>query len=72
MFDADVVDQRSTLDPAQRIADLKDAQKEFYAQLPGWFFERKTAWVFSTPAVQDVAFGNDGMPLFDRVWIKTH
>ena len=42
------------------------------AQVPGMFFERKTAWVFSTPAMQDLAFANDGMPLFDRLWIKTH
>ena len=33
-FDADVADNQPTLDPSQRIADIKDAQKQFYADVP--------------------------------------
>jgi peptide/nickel transport system substrate-binding protein len=70
-FDADIADNRLTLDPNKRIADLKDAQKEFYAQLPAFYFERRETWIFATPAVQNVQFVNDGLQLFDRVWMKT-
>jgi ABC-type transport system substrate-binding protein len=71
-YDNDVNDQRVTLDPNQRIADIKDAQKVFYSQIPAWYYELRTNWVFSTPNVQDFSFANDGLELFDRMWIKTH
>jgi peptide/nickel transport system substrate-binding protein len=71
-FDADVADNRVTLDPNQRIADLKDAQKIVYAQLPSFFFERRELWLFETSQVQDVQWANDGLPLLDRMWIKSH
>jgi peptide/nickel transport system substrate-binding protein len=71
-YDNDINDQRTTLDPKQRIADIKDAQKVFYAQIPAWYYELRTNWVFSTPNIQDFAFANDGLELFDRMWIKSH
>ena len=71
-FDNDVNDQRITLDANQRIADIKDAQKVFYKDIPAWYYELRTNWVFSTPNVQDFAFANDGLELFDRMWIKSH
>jgi peptide/nickel transport system substrate-binding protein len=71
-YDNDVNDQRVTLDPNQRINDIKDAQKVFYSQIPAWYYELRTNWVFSTANVQDFAFANDGLELFDRMWIKTH
>jgi peptide/nickel transport system substrate-binding protein len=71
-FDADIADNELTLDPNQRIADLKDAQKIVYAQLPSLWLERRENWIYAPAAVQDVAWANDGLPLFDRLWIKTH
>ena len=71
-FDADVVDQRETLDAQKRIADIKDMQKIIYAQAPVFFFEKRAAWDFAAPNVQDVTLVNDGLALYDRIWIKTH
>jgi peptide/nickel transport system substrate-binding protein len=71
-FDADIADNRVTLDANQRIADLKDAQKVVYAQLPSFFFERRETWLFETAQLQNVQWANDGLPLFDRMWIKGH
>jgi peptide/nickel transport system substrate-binding protein len=65
-------DQRSTLDPKQRIADIKQMQKLVYAAAPAVFFERRTGWVFGVPNIQNVKLVNDGLALFDRMWIKTH
>jgi peptide/nickel transport system substrate-binding protein len=69
-YDADVDKQRTALDPKERVAALKDAQKIFYQQIPAWYYELRTNWVFSTPSVQDFAFANDGLELMDRMWIK--
>jgi peptide/nickel transport system substrate-binding protein len=70
-FDADIADNRVTLDANQRVADLKDAQKIVYAQLPSAFYERRQTWLISTPAMQNVAWANDGLALFDRMWVKS-
>jgi peptide/nickel transport system substrate-binding protein len=70
-FDADVADQRATLDPNRRIADFKDAQKVFYAQIPALFIEYRVLWNITTPVVQDVQMINDGMTLYDRIWINS-
>jgi hypothetical protein len=40
--------------------------------LPSFFFERRETWLFETAQVQNVQWANDGLPLFDRMWIKTH
>jgi peptide/nickel transport system substrate-binding protein len=71
-FDAAIADNRVTLDPKQRVADLKEAQRQFYADIPAFYFERRVTWNFAAPNVQDVQFVNDGQVLFDRVWIKQH
>jgi peptide/nickel transport system substrate-binding protein len=71
-FDSDVADNRVTLDPNQRINDIKDAQKEFYAQVPAFFIERSNSWWSTIPQVQDFEVVNDGLPLTDRLWFKTH
>jgi peptide/nickel transport system substrate-binding protein len=71
-FDGSINDNRVTLDPNQRISDLKQAQKIFYAQVPAFYFERRESWIFGSPAVQNVQWVNDGLGLLDRVWIKTH
>jgi len=69
-FDAAVADNKVTLDPKQRIADIKAAQKEFYAEVPALFLERRSSWTYTATFVQDYQFVNDGNPLVDRVWIK--
>ena len=33
---------------------------------------RRAAWLFSIPAMQDLQWVNDGLPMFDRMWLKTH
>jgi peptide/nickel transport system substrate-binding protein len=71
-FDADVADNRVTLDANQRIADIKDAQKEFYAQMPAFFVDRLNSWWSAVPTLQDLTLVNDGLFLSDRVWFKTH
>ena len=71
-FDALVTDQRETLDPAKRIADIKDMQKILYASAPVFFFEKRAAWDFAAPNVQNVKLVNDGLALYDRIWIKAH
>jgi hypothetical protein len=49
---------------------MKDAQREFYKDLPGFYFERRVTWNFATSAVQDLHMVNDGTILIDRVWLK--
>jgi peptide/nickel transport system substrate-binding protein len=71
-FDAALTDARGTLDANQRIADVKEAQRIFYSQIPAMYFEPRTNWVFTGPAIQDFQFANDGLELYDRLWIKTH
>jgi peptide/nickel transport system substrate-binding protein len=71
-FDAAVADNQVTLDPKQRIQDIKDAQKQFYADVPAVFLQGAYTWMFSAPNVQDFHYANDGLPLIDRIWIKSH
>jgi peptide/nickel transport system substrate-binding protein len=71
-FDAAVADNQLTLNAQQRINDLKEAQRQFYADIPGVYFERRVTWNFGAPNVQGVQFVNDGTVLWDRVWIKAH
>jgi peptide/nickel transport system substrate-binding protein len=70
-FDADVADARSTLDPSQRLADFKDAQKLLYAAAPTLYFERNYTWMMVSPSVQNFTYVNDAMVLLDRTWMKT-
>jgi peptide/nickel transport system substrate-binding protein len=70
-FDSLVVGQREALDGATRVADLKEAQKIFYDQVPSMYFQRRAAWLFSIPAMQDLQWVNDGLPMFDRMWLKS-
>jgi peptide/nickel transport system substrate-binding protein len=71
-FDADVADNQATLDPNKRIADIKDAQKIYYADLPALTVERRYSWSFAAPNLQGFKYANDGLPLVDRMWLKTH
>ena len=71
-FDAAVVDNQTTLDPNKRIQDIKDAQKAFYADVPAYFLEQRETWTFTPPNMQDFQYVNDGLPLIDRFWIKSH
>jgi peptide/nickel transport system substrate-binding protein len=71
-FDALVADNEATLDPKQRIADVKEMQKIFYADVPAFYVERRYSWLFMAPNIQDVHYINDGIVLPDRVWIKSH
>jgi ABC-type transport system substrate-binding protein len=70
-FDKDVATNRQTLDPNQRIAAIKDAQKVFYNDVPFLYLERRYSWMFSTPNVQNFKYANDGIPLVYQMWLKT-
>ena len=69
-FDSSVVDNQQTLDPKQRVADIKTAQTQFYADVPALYLERRTVWTFTAPDIRDFRFANDGTLLVDRVWIQ--
>jgi peptide/nickel transport system substrate-binding protein len=69
-FDADVADAKSTLDPNQRIADIKDMQKIFYNDVPSLFYDRGYSWMIAAPSVQNFDYVNDGWILLDRTWMK--
>ena len=71
-FDELVADNEATLDPNKRVQDWKDIQKLLYADPPVFFVEQRSSWVFSAPGVRDFHFVNDGLPLLDRFWLKTH
>jgi len=69
-FDSDVADNRLTLDANQRISDIKDAQREFYSQVPAFFIDGFNTWWVAVPTLQGMELANDGLPLFDRLWFK--
>jgi peptide/nickel transport system substrate-binding protein len=71
-YQADAADQRATLDPKKRVADIVDMQKIIYSQVPVFYYEHRAAWDFSAPNVQNVHLVNDGLALYDRIWIKQH
>jgi hypothetical protein len=70
-FDGSVVDNQQTLDPNQRIADIKAAQAQFYSEVPAFYVDRRTVWVFTATNFQDFRFANAGIPLVDRMWIQS-
>jgi peptide/nickel transport system substrate-binding protein len=70
-FDALVADNQLTLDGNKRIQDIKDMQKLFYADVPAYYVEQRMTWTFNAPNIQDFQYVNDGLPLMDRLWIKS-
>ena len=36
------------------------------------YFQRRAAWLFRIPTMQDLQWVNDGLPMFDRMWFKSH
>jgi peptide/nickel transport system substrate-binding protein len=71
-FDKDVADNQQTLNAQQRINDIKDAQKQFYAEVPSLYLERRYSWMFTAPTIQNFKYTNDGLPLVGEMWIKSH
>jgi ABC-type transport system substrate-binding protein len=71
-FDKDVTDNEQTLSPQQRVADIKDAQRQFYSDVPTLYLERRYSWVFVSPNMQNFRYANDGLPLVGELWIKSH
>jgi peptide/nickel transport system substrate-binding protein len=69
-WDAAATAQKSTLDGKERINQIKEMQKLMYAQIPTLYFQQRAAWLYSKPNVQNVQWANDGMALYDRIWIK--
>jgi peptide/nickel transport system substrate-binding protein len=69
-FDKLIEDSRTTLDPEQRVKDLKDAQKIFYHDQPALYVETRYSWAFTDPNLQEFRYVNDGALLFDRLWLK--
>lgn len=71
-FDADFADSKATLDVNRRIADFRDALKQFYTDLPSYYFDRAVYYLDGTSAVQDIDMTGNAVDLADRMWIKTH
>jgi len=71
-FDNAVNAQRVALDPKERINQIKEAQKVFYQEAPSFYYTRGSSYLFTAPNIQDFEWANDGLPLLDRPWIKTH
>jgi peptide/nickel transport system substrate-binding protein len=69
-FDAAVDKGKLTLNANERAQAMKDAQKAFYTDVPGFYFERRVTWHFGTGAVQNLQMVNDGTILLDRLWKK--
>ena len=46
-------------------------QAQFYADVPAFYLDRRTTWVFTATNVRDFQFANDGTPLIDRLWIQS-
>jgi peptide/nickel transport system substrate-binding protein len=70
-YDAAINDQKTTLDGNQRIADIKAAQQQFYADIPADYVERRVNWNYGAANVRDVTAINDGTVLLDRIWVKS-
>ena len=71
-FDKDVADNQATLDPQQRINDIKDAQKIFYSEVPTLHLERRYSWMFHAKNIQNFKYADDGMVLLGELWIQSH
>jgi peptide/nickel transport system substrate-binding protein len=69
-FDKDVADNEATLDPKQRIADIKDAQKQFYTDQPALFVEYRFSWIGASNNLQGIHLIADGGMLLDQLWFK--
>jgi len=63
-------DAKITDDPNKRIADFREAVRQWNTDLPGYFFERSTYSILAKPEVQDIVETGNGAQLFDRMWIK--
>lgn len=68
-FDKYVADNRATLNPNQRITDMKEAQRIFYSELPSISFDRRGAWKFYKPYVKNASFVNDNVVLLAGAWL---
>lgn len=71
-YDADIADAKATLDPAKRIADFRDALKQWYTDFPTMYFDHGTYYTYGAPNLQDIDASGNGMDLIDRMWIKSH
>jgi peptide/nickel transport system substrate-binding protein len=70
-FDSLVHDEITTLDASKRIADIKDAQKIFYAAAPSLYYDRGYSWEITSPRVQNFDYANDGWVLLAGMWLKS-
>jgi peptide/nickel transport system substrate-binding protein len=70
-FDSFIADSRVTLDVNQRITDLKEAQKIFYASTPSVYLEPRVFYDIATTRVQNESFINDGTTNVVTMWLKT-
>jgi peptide/nickel transport system substrate-binding protein len=72
VFDAAVTDAKTTLDPNKRIADFREALRQFYTDMPAMFVEHGTYYVYGSQGLQNVTMTGQQMDLLDRMWIKSH
>jgi peptide/nickel transport system substrate-binding protein len=70
--DQDIAASRAATDPNTRIAALKKLQQDLLGDVPFLVMNlNPTIWA-EQPNIRDFAAFDEGGPLVDRVWIKTH
>src|SRR4029453_18440692 len=71
-FDAAIADAKATLDPNKRIADFREALRQFYNDMPALFKKHGYKYAMGAPALQNVTLSGQDILLYDRMWIKSH
>jgi peptide/nickel transport system substrate-binding protein len=72
VVDKDIADSRAALDANTRIAALKQLQRDVMNDMPFVLLNLSpNIWV-EQPNIRDFSVFDEGGPLLDRVWIKTH
>jgi peptide/nickel transport system substrate-binding protein len=71
-FDAAIADAKSTLDANKRVADFREALRQFYTDMPALFIEHGYKYALGSQALQNVTLTGQDVLLYDRMWIKSH
>ena len=72
VVDKDISDSRAALDANARIAALKLLQRDVMNEMPFVLLNLSpNIWV-EQPNVRDFTVFDEGGPLLDRVWLKSH
>jgi peptide/nickel transport system substrate-binding protein len=70
--DSLIADSRVTLDPNQRLNDIKQVQKLVIDDVAFWPWNRTAQFYVFRPEIKNVDQMNGTAYMIDRIWIKTH